>query len=114
MRASGPPSDELRCVTRVVTMLIATYNFLLNITDFQDRLMRGDADIRVSVRRAKLRGWYKLLVSPGPLRQVLPAYLDYFRPSFHPWQRKSKRGFAFFRDTFDAYGASLSTPKAIA
>ena len=104
--------------TRAVTMLITTYNFLNFITDFQGRLMKADPALSgSSLRRAKLRGWYKLLVSPGPLRSILPAYLDYFRPRFHPWQRQSKRGFAHFRDTIDAYAASASSvcaPKAIA
>lgn len=97
-------------VTRAIAMLVTTYQFIHFITNFQDRLMRGDAGVRVG--RAKLRGWYKLWVWPGPLRAVVPAYLDYYRPNFHPWQRKAKRGFAFFRETFDGYAATLSSSSA--
>jgi predicted metal-dependent hydrolase len=40
--------------------------------------------------RAVLRLWWYLLVSPGALSQVALAWLSYFRPGFHPWDRDDR------------------------
>jgi uncharacterized protein len=37
-----------------------------------------------------LRTWWYLLIYPGLLRQTLPAWLAFFRPSFHPWQQDDR------------------------
>jgi predicted metal-dependent hydrolase len=37
--------------------------------------------------RLWLEGWQFLFSQGGVLRQIWPAYKDYFRDGFHPWQR---------------------------
>ena len=70
--------------TRVLTMLMTTVYFIVGIAMAQERLLRGDAGARGAVR---LKGLVKLWVRPGWFRRLVPAYLDYFRPTFHPWDR---------------------------
>ena len=49
-----------------------------------------------------LRGWFRMWVAPGVFLPVVPAWLDYFRPDFHPWQRQPKGDFEAIRDSMDA------------
>jgi uncharacterized protein len=37
-----------------------------------------------------LKVWSYLLIYPGLLRQILPAWLAFFRPHFHPWQQDDR------------------------
>jgi uncharacterized protein len=37
-----------------------------------------------------LRAFYYLLIYPGLLREIFPAWLAYFRPGFHPWQKDDR------------------------
>lgn len=36
------------------------------------------------------RTWHFLLIYPGILRQIFPAWLSFFRPGFHPWQHDDR------------------------
>jgi predicted metal-dependent hydrolase len=38
-----------------------------------------------------VRGLTFLLGRPGPLRRLLPDYLAWFKPGFHPWQQDNSR-----------------------
>jgi predicted metal-dependent hydrolase len=42
-----------------------------------------------------LKGWWTLVryhwLKPGALRRIIPAYFDYYRPGFHPWQHDNRR-----------------------
>jgi predicted metal-dependent hydrolase len=49
-----------------------------------------------------LRGWVRLWVYPGIFLPLVPAYLDYFRPGFHPWQRKAPGDFEQMREQYTA------------
>ena len=49
-----------------------------------------------------LRGWLRMWVYPGVFLPLVPAYLDYFRPSFHPWQRTPRGDFEAVRDQYTA------------
>jgi hypothetical protein len=37
-----------------------------------------------------IRTFYYLLIYPGLVRQILPAWLAFFRPNFHPWQHDDR------------------------
>jgi len=74
---------------RALSMLATTIFFTMTAATFQERLMRQDA--AVGGPMARVRGFAKLWVRPGWFLQLVPAYFDYFRPGFHPWQREPKR-----------------------
>lgn len=85
---------------RVVVMLFTTLHFLTNVARFQTRLVRSDPGVPLA--RTMVRGWLRLWVYPGKFLPLVPAYLDYFRPGFHPWQRNPKGDFAAVRAEFSA------------
>lgn len=67
---------------RVWTMVVSTFLLFSVVSGNMRDLLRQDG---VAGWRA-WRGIVRLLwVRPGLLRQILPAYLSYFRPGFHPW-----------------------------
>jgi predicted metal-dependent hydrolase len=84
---------------RVATMLFTTVLFLSHVLRYQARLMRADGE--AGGTRAILRGWMRMWITPGVLRPVIPAYLDYFRPGFHPWSRKTSVTFDALRRAID-------------
>jgi predicted metal-dependent hydrolase len=81
--------------TRVIAMLITTFGFTITTAIFQASLMRQDPD--AAGLGLKLRGLAKMWVSPGWFRRLVPAYLDYFRRDFHPWDRPAPAGIEAFK-----------------
>ncbi len=72
---------------RCVMMLVVSKNFLVHrIKDALD-LMAQDG---IGGWRAKARLFAYLTVKPGVLRRILPAWLAYFRPGFHPWDHDDR------------------------
>jgi predicted metal-dependent hydrolase len=83
---------------RAIVMAFTTVNFLSNTARFQAHLMKSDRGLPVA--RTIARGWFRMWVYPGVFRPLVPAYLDYFRPSFHPWQRAPRGDFEAMRDQY--------------
>lgn len=50
--------------------------------------------------RLHARGLKKLFVSPGWLRPLGKAYLAYYRPDFHPWQRDNSAAVAYWKQVY--------------
>jgi predicted metal-dependent hydrolase len=84
---------------RAMVMAFTTVNFLMNVARFQAHLIKSDP-AGVPLARTMLRGWFRLWVYPGVFLPLIPAYLDYFRPGFHPWQRKPLGDFAAMREEY--------------
>jgi predicted metal-dependent hydrolase len=68
---------------RVMTMLGVTFGFLAKVGSIHMRLMRADGQ---RDPRVWLRGIWRCWGPSGYFSSLLPAYLRYFRPGFHPWQ----------------------------
>lgn len=68
---------------RVATMLGATVIFWAKVLEHQVRMMAHDKTV------FSLSEWFALakflFVKPGGFGRLIPTYLSYFRPSFHPW-----------------------------
>ena len=76
-------SRRKRWRVKALTMLIVTRQFLANrFIDTLD-LLEQDGFDRRRMRWPLLK---YLVVSPGVLRRIFPAWLAYFLPGFHPWQ----------------------------
>jgi len=56
------------------------------------------------------KGWWALIkfqwISPGGLRRIIPAYFDYYRPGFHPWQHDNRRFLTELDALADTYRAA--------
>jgi predicted metal-dependent hydrolase len=85
---------------RAITMLLTSIDFIGNTARFQAHLLKTDPEHRG--RFTQLRGFFRLWVLPGYFRPVIPAYLDYYRPGFHPWQRKPKGDYEAIRASLDS------------
>jgi len=78
----------LAYLVRVLTMVVTTVMFLLFTAVLQQRFLWRDGE---TFNLRALGGFLKFLYwSPGPLLKILPDYLDYYRPSFHPWQHDNR------------------------
>jgi predicted metal-dependent hydrolase len=77
-----------RYLLRVVTFLAVSVRFMTNrVIDTLDLLGQGG----VRGRGAWLGMARFLLVRPGILRRVAPAWLSYLKPGFHPWDRDDRQ-----------------------
>ncbi|CAM2145265.1 Metal-dependent hydrolase [Pararobbsia alpina] len=98
------PRPFERYLRRCNAMLIVTPVFISHIWSFNWRLVKSDGQHR------DLRGWLRLLyyqfISPGPFVRILPQWLAWFRPGFHPWKHDNR---ALIGDTQKAYDALART-----
>jgi uncharacterized protein len=73
---------------RVVVMLIATAFFFGEAANVHVRFLRAEGELW------NVRGWLGAMsyfwIRPGLFRKLVPAYLDYFRPGFHPDDRDTR------------------------
>jgi predicted metal-dependent hydrolase len=72
-----------RWKVKAKVMLVISSHFIMDRTAGALELMRQDGATRLSARARLL--WY-LWGRPGMFRKVLPAWLSYFLPGFHPWK----------------------------
>jgi uncharacterized protein len=76
-------------VTRVTTMALVTIDFFRNQARFHYQLMKADGHVW-SVG-SWIRGMWKYWGPRGAFTKLLPAYLAYYRPSFHPAQHDTSK-----------------------
>jgi predicted metal-dependent hydrolase len=81
----GPGAYLRRCTALIVLTVI----FWGLVIPFHLEIVRRERSL------LDLRGWWRLFrfhwLKPGALRRIVPAYLDYYRPGFHPWQHDNRR-----------------------
>lgn len=91
---------------RFWTMVIATGLLFRVVGANMGDLLRQDD---IAGRRVFREALHLLWVRPGLLRQILPSYLDYFRPGFHPWDHDDR---ALIRQAEEALGAAYPAGRA--
>jgi predicted metal-dependent hydrolase len=72
---------------RVRAMAITTVMFTVNQARFQTRLLRADGELKPL---QWVKGMNKLWGRKGWFRQMIPAYFEYYRRDFHPWQSDTR------------------------
>jgi predicted metal-dependent hydrolase len=90
----------VRYSTRVITMALVTLNFLYNQAGFHRKLMKADGQAWNVGSWA--RGIWKYWGPQGAFTKLVPAYLDYYRPSFHPWQHDTRELLARWKPYVEA------------
>lgn len=85
---------------RVIIMLQVTLLFWLAITRITWRNLKSEGNASFG---RMMRGYWWLLAQPGPLRKLLPEYLDYFRPGFHPWDQDNRELIRPLQDSMAKY-----------
>ena len=85
---------------RVFAMMIATVIFWAKVFEHQVRLMWAD---RLLFSVSEWYGLFRhLFIEPGGMAKLFWPYLEYYRPSFHPWEFDN-------RDLLDAWKSELAT-----
>ena len=68
-------------------------------------------NLHAQKQAANWRGWLKLLRfqwgRPGGLRRIVPAWFDYFRPGFHPWDHDNRAQLARIGELASRYAARV-------
>jgi uncharacterized protein len=72
---------------RCLVMLQASNNFLRGRVRNMGHFFDQDG---INKPTTWLRTFSYLLIYPGLLRQIFPAWLAFFRPGFHPWQQDDR------------------------
>lgn len=80
---------------RVLMMVQITILFWMRITAITHAYLKSEGNGGLM---RMLRGGWWLVGNPGPLRRLIPEYLDYFRPGFHPWQHDNRALIAPLQD----------------
>lgn len=70
---------------RAAIMIATTIVFIAEISHFHARLL-AEKNALFDLR-AWVIGVGRMWIAPGYFRKLIPAYLDYFRPRFHPHDR---------------------------
>ncbi len=74
----------LRSISMALITLAFAHSMIVNTAD----LLRQDGIEPRSMRGAAWR--YFVFGKPGVLRRILPHYLAWYRPGFHPWQKDDR------------------------
>jgi uncharacterized protein len=80
-------SSYKRWKFRSLVMLQSTNQFLRGRVRNMRHLFEQDG---INTPITWLRAFSYLLIYPGLLRQIFPAWLSFFRPGFHPWQQDDR------------------------
>jgi predicted metal-dependent hydrolase len=84
---------------RASMMQLMTFLFIVASARLLAGLLWNDG----SQKRPNLSRFIEVgFVSPGFFRNCFPAWLDYFRPSFHPWQRENSDLIQAWKDRYAA------------
>ena len=100
-------SEYKRWKFRSLMMLAISYAFLRARLRELREFFKQDG---INTPTTWLKTFSFLFVYPGILRQILPAWLSYFRPRFHPWQHDDRHLIA---QHLSELGLPLSNPDAV-
>jgi predicted metal-dependent hydrolase len=83
LAATKSLSSFKRWKFRCLVMLGVTSQFVPERFRFMGRLFKQD---RINTPKTWFKACWYLLGYPGLLRQIIPGWLAFFKPNFHPWQ----------------------------
>lgn len=88
---------------RTTTLAWVTLLFFTHCYRFQFQIMKR------SNEHKNTQGWWSLFktqwITPGVLRKTIPAWLDYFRPGFHPWDHDNQHLLEMIDDLVESVSA---------
>lgn len=85
-------------VQRVGWLLLSTIGLLASVTVFQYALLQRDG---ANSPGRWLKGLWRMWGRKGLLTPLLPDWLEYFKPDFHPWQQDNSALITRYRAAFD-------------
>ena len=92
-------SKAKRYKLRTIMMLLVTYHFFRNRWSDSLELLAQDG---ITGWRARWGMLKYLVISPGVVRRIFPAWLAYFKPGFHPWDHDDRALIGKYEGEFQA------------
>ena len=90
---------------RAAIMVVTSVIFFAEQFNVHARFLRAEGELW------NVRGWTRAMdyfwLRPGLFRKLAPAYLDYFRPGFHPEDRDTRALIHRWRETLFGEGGEL-------
>ena len=86
-----------RWKVRSLMMLIVTGRFFKNRWEDTMNLLEQDG---ITGWKAKWGLFKYLTITPGIVRRIFPAWLDYFKPGFHPWDHDDRELIKLYEGDF--------------
>lgn len=87
-----------RWKAKTIMMLLVTSRFWPKRVKGMKALLRQDG---LSGWKVTARIWWYLLGKPGVLRKLIPEWLSYFKPGFHPWQHDDRALIGSYDSAFE-------------
>jgi predicted metal-dependent hydrolase len=78
-------------------MLIASYNFVTSRTSGMVELLRQDG---LTGSRVMLKLVWYAFGNPGMVRRIIPGWISYFMPGFHPWKQDDRALIALYDSAY--------------
>lgn len=99
-------------IARITTMLYVTLFFPLHTFLIMGHMFKVDGvRNRLGVWA---RGLWWLYGPRGIMTRLLPHYLAYFKPGFHPWDEGQMEKYRRWRDVYDVKGDAIAAANALA
>ncbi|MDO9179708.1 MAG: metal-dependent hydrolase [Agitococcus sp.] len=95
-------------LTRILTMAYETVSFPLSVHLFMDEMLRVDGFSGWERTRMWARGLRWLYGPQGLMHSLLPSYLSYYRPDFHPWQEGQMETYHQWRQAYESTGDAIA------
>lgn len=92
---------------RTAALVYETAAFPLGVFVTVDEMLRADGFNRLERAKMWAGGLRWLFGKGGLLRSLLPAYLAYYRPGFHPWQEGQMESYHEWQEVYEATGNAL-------
>lgn len=95
-------------LTRILTMAYETVSFPLSVHLFMDEMLRVDGFSGWERTRMWANGLRWLYGPQGLMHSLLPSYLSYYRPDFHPWQEGQMETYHQWRQAYESTGNAIA------
>jgi uncharacterized protein len=94
-----------RWKAKTKAMLLCTRNLVVDRYNGSIELLRQDG---ITGLRARLKLFWYVFGYPGLLRKILPAWLGFFLPGFHPWNHDNRALIADTRRSLGDHSGAMS------
>lgn len=89
---------------RTLAMLNLSLAFPFHVLMIMRHMIRVDGFSRRERRRIWLKGLWWLYGPRGLYARMMPHYLSYYLPFYHPWKKGETRAFQRWREEYDRHG----------
>lgn len=100
-------------LSRILALLVVTLGFNINVLLTTRHMLKRDGFNAWERLGHFARGWWWLFGIKGVYTRMIPSYLRYFKPGFHPWQAAGPKSYRVWLDTFDRTGDPILAGDAL-